>query len=75
VNHQLTVPVKQGAQQLEAIVRDLDTAHIRVNALALRRPTLDDVFLSLTGSGPTESPHPEAAAVPRVLEMPAIHAA
>jgi ABC-2 type transport system ATP-binding protein len=30
-------------------VRRLDTAGIAVDDLGLRRPTLDDVFLSLTG--------------------------
>jgi len=30
-------------------VRDLDEASIRINDIGLRRPTLDDVFLSLTG--------------------------
>jgi ABC-2 type transport system ATP-binding protein len=62
VHRHLTVPVKQGAQQLSSIVRDLDAAHIPVDDLALRRPTLDDVFLSLTGSAPTEVAQPEAAA-------------
>jgi ABC-2 type transport system ATP-binding protein len=68
VYRHLTVPVKRGAQQLEAIVRDLDTAHVPLNDLALRRPTLDDVFLSLTGSATAEASHPEAAAVPQSLE-------
>jgi ABC-2 type transport system ATP-binding protein len=46
---QLVVPVTQGAQQLAAVVRDLDAAQIPLDNLALRRPTLDDVFLTLTG--------------------------
>lgn len=45
----LAVPVERGTQQLAAIVRDLDTASIPLEDLVLRRPTLDDVFLSLTG--------------------------
>lgn len=68
VHRHLTVPVKHGAQQLEAIVRDLDAAHIPLTDLALRRPTLDDVFLSLTGRATTEAAHPEAAAVQQSLE-------
>jgi ABC-2 type transport system ATP-binding protein len=31
------------------VVRDLDDAGIAIDDIALRRPTLDDVFLSLTG--------------------------
>ena len=50
---QLVVPVTQGTQLLAAIVRDLDAAHIAVDDLALRRPTLDDVFLTLTGRAAT----------------------
>jgi ABC-2 type transport system ATP-binding protein len=50
---QLVVPVTQGTQLLASIVRDLDAAHITVDDLALRRPTLDDVFLTLTGRAAT----------------------
>lgn len=50
---QLVVPVTQGTQLLTSIIRDLDAAHIAVDDLALRRPTLDDVFLALTGRATT----------------------
>jgi ABC-2 type transport system ATP-binding protein len=43
------VPVTHGPERLAAIVRDLDAAGVSVVDLALRRPSLDDVFLSLTG--------------------------
>jgi len=36
-------------------VRDLDVAGIALDDLALRRPTLDDVFLSLTGRAATKA--------------------
>lgn len=50
VDHRhLIVPVTQGTQLLTAVVRDLDAAQILVEDLAMRRPTLDDVFLALTG--------------------------
>jgi ABC-2 type transport system ATP-binding protein len=45
----ISVPTNSGAQGLVQVVRDLDEAHIRINDIGLRRPTLDDVFLSLTG--------------------------
>ncbi|SRR5579875_192283 len=48
-NRHLIVPVTQGAQILTSIVRDLDAAQVPLDDLALRRPTLDDVFLALTG--------------------------
>jgi len=41
--------VEGGAGLLAAIVRDLDTTGVEVDDLGLRRPTLDDVFLALTG--------------------------
>ncbi len=52
-DRQLIVPVAQGAQILASVVRDLDAANIPVDDLALRRPTLDDVFLTLTGRAAT----------------------
>jgi len=45
----LNVPVTDGAHILAAVVRDLDAAHVTLDDLALRKPTLDDVFLTLTG--------------------------
>ncbi len=57
----LAVPVTNGAQRLAAIVRDLDGAQIALDDLALRRPTLDDVFFSLTGRAVSEAEPPEEA--------------
>ncbi|HEY1350313.1 MAG TPA: ATP-binding cassette domain-containing protein [Ktedonobacteraceae bacterium] len=54
----LAVPVTHGAQQLAAIVRDLDAAQLLLDDLALRRPTLDDVFLTLTGHAATAEEAP-----------------
>ena len=45
----LTVPAKGGAPRLLAVLRDLDAAGIAIDDIGLRRPTLDDVFLTLTG--------------------------
>ena len=45
----LTVPAHGGAGRLVQVVRDLDEAGIGIDDIGLRRPTLDDVFLSLTG--------------------------
>jgi len=46
----VTVPVGGGSEDLMRIVQALNEAHIHVRDLALRRPSLDDVFLSLTGA-------------------------
>jgi len=45
----LTVSVSTGAQALTAVVRALDVEGITVEDIGLRRPTLDEVFLKLTG--------------------------
>ena len=45
----LTVPADGGSQTLVAVVRELDGRGIGIDDVALRRPTLDDVFLTLTG--------------------------
>ncbi|WP_431911244.1 ATP-binding cassette domain-containing protein [Nonomuraea jabiensis] len=45
---QVTVPAADGAQSLIRIAGALDAAGIPVEDLALRRPTLDEVFLHLT---------------------------
>jgi ABC-2 type transport system ATP-binding protein len=45
----LTAPVDGGADDLMATLRELDARGVRVTDIGLRRPTLDDVFLTLTG--------------------------
>jgi ABC-2 type transport system ATP-binding protein len=47
-NH-VILPVHGGAGILPAVIRDLDAAGIPLADIALRRPTLDDAFLALTG--------------------------
>jgi ABC-2 type transport system ATP-binding protein len=48
-NREILVPVSGGAQLLVEAIRELDGAGIKIDDVALRRPTLDDVFLQLTG--------------------------
>ncbi|MEU0301850.1 ATP-binding cassette domain-containing protein [Streptomyces sp. NPDC006175] len=45
----LTVPVTGGAKLLAEVIRDLDAQGVEIDDIGLRRPTLDDVFISLTG--------------------------
>jgi ABC-2 type transport system ATP-binding protein len=45
----VSVPVTSGASALIVVVRALDAAGIAIDDIALHRPTLDDVFLRLTG--------------------------
>jgi ABC-2 type transport system ATP-binding protein len=48
-DRRVVVPVADRGETLAAAVRALDAAEIRVEDVALRGPTLDDVFLRLTG--------------------------
>jgi ABC-2 type transport system ATP-binding protein len=52
----LTVPVTGGAKLLAEVIRDLDAAGIEIDDIGLRRPTLDDVFISLTGHRAEDAP-------------------
>jgi ABC-2 type transport system ATP-binding protein len=58
----LTVPVAGGAKLLAEVIRELDTRGIEMDDIGLRRPTLDDVFLSLTGHVAEEKPEDNGAA-------------
>jgi len=45
------LPASDGSQTLVAVVRRLDEAGITPQDVGLRKPSLDDVFLTLTGRG------------------------
>ena len=57
---QIRIPVhRDGAAVLLDSVRRLDEVQVPLADIALHRPTLDDVFLSLTGRGAEHEPDPE----------------
>src|SRR5690242_5321710 len=62
----LTLPApRESLVLVEEAAAELRRAEIGVNEMGLRGPTLDDVFLQLTGQAPTENGGPESAvAVP-----------
>jgi ABC-2 type transport system ATP-binding protein len=45
----LTVPSSGGSSVLVQVIRELDAEQVAIDDIGLRRPTLDDVFLTLTG--------------------------
>ena len=51
----LSAPVSGGARVLADALRRLDAAGVDLDDVGLRRPTLDDVFLSLTGHSAQQS--------------------
>jgi ABC-2 type transport system ATP-binding protein len=52
----VTAPVAGGAATLTEALRALDAAGVAVRDVGLRRPTLDDVFLALTGRDAGSTP-------------------
>jgi ABC-2 type transport system ATP-binding protein len=48
-----------GSKLLPIVVRALDDAEVPVEDIALRRPTLDEVFLALTGHTTTDPTTPQ----------------
>jgi ABC-2 type transport system ATP-binding protein len=51
----LSIATKNGVGELKQVLEKLEKANIEVENINLRRPTLDDVFLSLTGHGAGET--------------------
>jgi ABC-2 type transport system ATP-binding protein len=48
-NNELHLPAKDGTASLKTVLQTLEKAGINVDTASVRRPTLDDVFLALTG--------------------------
>src|ERR671931_512971 len=64
---------RDGLELIEEAAAELRRADIAVSDLGLRRPTLDDVFLQLTGAPPSEDggpPQPVAAARSTISRRP-----
>jgi ABC-2 type transport system ATP-binding protein len=59
----LSITVENGAIAVAPLLRALDAAEIGVGTVAVSRPTLDDVFLTLTGRSLRESGEPAPTAV------------
>ncbi len=58
----VSVSVDRGAADLASAVRELDERNLRVDDIGLRRPTLDEVFLTLTGQPIDGTPEPAHSA-------------
>jgi ABC-2 type transport system ATP-binding protein len=55
-------PVRRRHGLIPEIVRGLDDAGVSIDDIAIHRPTLDDVFMALTGHAAEEKPAEEVAA-------------
>lgn len=58
----LTATACDGSDTLVRVIRELDGAGVSIDDIGLHRPTLDDVFLTLTGHA-AEEPAPESEEV------------
>jgi ABC-2 type transport system ATP-binding protein len=58
--HAVRVAVRRRSGAIAEAVRRLDDAGVGIDDIALRRPTLDDVFIALTGHAAEEEPAPDA---------------
>ena len=57
----VTVSVASGPEALQLVLRDLKQQNVALYDAGMRRPTLDDVFLRLTGHIATSEPESETA--------------
>jgi ABC-2 type transport system ATP-binding protein len=48
--NRVTVPVADGWAAVTAVARAIGSLDVQVDDIGLRRPTLDEVFLTLTGT-------------------------
>jgi len=55
-------PVRRRHGLIPEIVRALDDGGIAIDDIAIHRPTLDDVFMALTGHAAEEAPAEEEVA-------------
>jgi ABC-type multidrug transport system ATPase subunit len=54
----VSVPAPNEAVELALVAQELKQAAIHVDEISLRRPTLDDAFMALTGEPPTREAEP-----------------
>ena len=62
--HTVRAPVRSRSGAIAEAVRRLDEVGVGIEDIALRRPTLDDVFIALTGHSAEEPAEEATATVP-----------
>jgi ABC-2 type transport system ATP-binding protein len=68
-SRRLTAPVSGGVDSLGAVLRQLKKSGVGVLDVGLRRPTLDDVFLTLTGHAAEEESAKSDGGDPKVARQ------
>ena len=69
----ITVPVHDGPTAVMTTLRELDRAGILTEDIGLHRPTLDDVFLRLTGRAASAAESADPPASPDHSGQPGSH--
>jgi ABC-2 type transport system ATP-binding protein len=59
VEGEVSAPVANGVEALSSVLRSLEAAGVEIVDIGLRRPTLDDVFMELTGHEATTEEDPK----------------
>jgi ABC-2 type transport system ATP-binding protein len=54
ISGHITISVEQGSKNLIEAIRILDGAGLEIADIELRKPSLDEVFIKLTGKGASE---------------------
>jgi hypothetical protein len=64
IEGRIHLPVHHGAGTLAEVVRRVDGAGLEIAELSLHRPSLDDVFLALTGHRAEDGAAPDGTSDP-----------
>jgi ABC-2 type transport system ATP-binding protein len=62
-HRRITLPAPEGSATLRAVLGELEHVEIAVDDIGIRRPSLDEVFLVLTGHSTSDDRDPDSALV------------
>jgi ABC-2 type transport system ATP-binding protein len=62
-HRRITLPAPEGSATLRAVLGELEHVEIAVDDIGIRRPSLDEVFLALTGHSTSDDRDPDSALV------------
>jgi ABC-2 type transport system ATP-binding protein len=63
-DHTVSVPVRTHKGMIAEAVRRLDGAGVEIDDISVHRPTLDDVFIALTGRATADEPSSTELQIP-----------
>jgi ABC-2 type transport system ATP-binding protein len=66
-DHTVSVPVTSHKGMIAEAVRRLDAAGVEIDDIAVHRPTLDDVFIALTGHAAADEPSSTELQIPEEM--------